>query len=100
MKWVKFEPRFTQNAKPGLNLGEKIMHIGIKIYEQIGKPKAVDIFYDIDTKAIKLVPNENGRKVSTVKNRYNQISCRLVTVGMPTGYYIYNAEEDIFIFNK
>ena len=100
MGWVKLQPRFTLTGKDSITLGTHILHIGVKAYERLGKPEKVDLFYDLERKAIKLARNETGRVVTrTNKGRYPAISCRLVTVGMPKGVYLpVENEHDVFVY--
>lgn len=94
MNWVKHEPRMTTVSKIAVTLGEKMLHINKAAYEKIGSPKIVDVYYDLEEKAIKIEKSETGRKVTISKvGGYPHVAITLMKVGMPKGIYLYKGDN-------
>jgi len=86
--FVKFEPRFT-GRKDKITLNSHNLNIGREAYKLIGKPERVDIYYDKGRQAIKLVPSEDGRKITKRSSGHYAMSSTLSRI-MPVGKYYYN----------
>jgi len=85
MSFVKWDSNRTP-AKQSLRLNATNLHVGSAVYEAMGKPERIEIYYDTDKNAIKIEPSEHGRKIATDKGRAPHVSIKLARV-MPKGRY-------------
>ncbi len=101
--FVRFKHR--QRATDGLYI--LVSKTGISInkpaYEKLGRPQIVEVWFDDQKKAIKIVKSESFRAFKiqfTGRNRqYPIIRARSFYKTMPAGYYDFNEVEQIFLMD-
>jgi CMP-2-keto-3-deoxyoctulosonic acid synthetase len=98
MKFIKYQPRFTK-SRLSIYVNKNNVNISSKVYKMLGEPELIDFYYDKENKVIKIVPNDQGQKVTFARNRTApHLGCKLSRV-MPIGIYKYT-ENNIFVFDS
>lgn len=101
MSFLKLQVRPPQS----LTISKSNVHIPLDVYELLGKPDRVDLYYDVERKAIQVIPVEKGmfRVVRATKSdRYYRISST-ISKFLDQGVYAYTEpqtkESDDYIFD-
>lgn len=97
MNFKKYQPRYTNNSV-AIRINKGNLNISALAYKALGQPKNVNLFYDREAKAIKLVENQQGLKVTTNKDSFSSHISGAIWKIMPLGIYIYNEKEQCFIY--
>lgn len=96
--FIEYKPRYSTLGK-FVYINKSNMGISIKGDEVLGKPERIDLYYDVDNKAIRIVKSQDGLKVTRRPNGGGcQFSTRLAKI-MPTGRYEWIG-DNIFVLDK
>ena len=96
----KLIPRYTRGDLNRLVLNKTNLSIGWEAWEIIGQPERVDIYFDKEEKAIRLVLSKEGKKVSNPGYNSRIIGTNLSNI-MPIGIYRLDPEtKDIYVWKE
>ena len=96
----KMIPRYTRGDVNRLVLNKTNLSIGWEAYEIINKPERLDIFFDKENKAIRLVASTHGKKVSNPGYNSRIMGTNLSNI-MPMGIYRLDSEtKDVYVWKE
>ena len=103
MKKYKFDkliPRYTRGDLNRIVLNKTNLSIGWEVFKLIGDPERIDIFFDKEHKAIRLVKSEKGKKVSNPGYNSRIVGTTLSKI-MPVGIYRLDPNtKDIYVWKE
>lgn len=90
--FTKLGSRYSKNEKY-VSINNSNLNISALAYKELGSPKSVDIYIDVENKAIKIVEG-NDRTVTRAS-----IGSKSFAKILPKGKYKM-VEDNIFVFNQ